>query len=384
MNILFLSREYPPDHSGGVGIYVKEMSKALIRMSHRVFVITEAKDKPGEYIEDGIRIFRVSLPSKITLSFLPGFFEKLEYSRIVSKKIKEVVKKYKIDVIESPEARAEGFWYYLCAKNPPLAIKLHTPEGLIRRLNCQKQDCESFLIEKLEEFWLRRADKIIGLSRGVRDLVCGYYALAKENIPLVKNPIDTDCFCPDGAMNQGINILYVGRLEFRKGVHILLEAIPLIAEKFPSVKINFIGSDCGMRAYLLERINSLGLKERVFLKDSASRQELLRYYQQASLCVVPSLWENHPYVILEAMACAKIVVAANVGGIPEIIQDGVSGLLFSSGSHLDLARVVNNALSCKGLSERIGENAREYIQREHSLVKAAEETLSVYRQLCQR
>ena len=133
-------------------------------MGHRIFVITEAVDCPLEYNDQGVRVFKV-IPARLHLLdkryiALKGFMERLEYSYAVSKKIREVVIKYKIDIIESCEARAEGLWYYLFEKRPPLVIKLHTPESIVFKLNASRA-LEDNLINKLEERHLRtRLEKI--------------------------------------------------------------------------------------------------------------------------------------------------------------------------------------------------------------------------------
>lgn len=385
MNILFLCRDYPPNHIGGVGTYIYEMSCLLARMGHRVFVITEAIEHPVEYLDKGVYIFRIKLKRNRCFDAirekLKGFLERLEYSYAVSKKIKDIVSRYKIDIIESCEARVEGFWYYLFNHKPALIIKLHTPEGIVYRLNRDLATDDRRLIEKLEEWWICRANRAIGLSKAIVNLTSQYYHIAFKDIPIVPNPINIDLFKPALAFNTNNNILYIGRFEFRKGVHVLLRAIPHVLEKIPQAKFIFIGNDCGMKPYLLNKVNQLGIWDSVEFIDQIPRDKLISYYQQSALCVVPSLWENHPYVILEAMACGKPVIATDIGGISEIIEDRVNGILVPPGSVLALKEAIVEALNDKRLQERLGKNARGYIEDRHAPEKVIQKTLNVYEEL---
>ena len=165
MKICFLSRDYPPNLVGGVGTYVLEISRALAGLGHEVHVITGAAEGQGpESLQDGVRVHRVS---PVSLSFLslireryPYTCERLEYSYSVSRKLGQLVKKFGIQAVESCEARFEGLWYYLTHKNPPLAIKLHTPEGIVQKLNREEPDADKRMIRLLEEFWILRATPV--------------------------------------------------------------------------------------------------------------------------------------------------------------------------------------------------------------------------------
>ena len=174
MNILYLSKDYPPSLIGGVGVYMREVSHLLRRLGHSVFVITVAEHTPSDAFEDGVRVIRV-LPKKIRwLSPLkkeiPGVIARLEYSLAVSQKIRELVRTVPIDIVESSEARAEGLWYFLFNRKPPLVIKLHTPETIAFKLDHTPETLDYRLIKLLEEYWIGRATQITGLSDAVVNL----------------------------------------------------------------------------------------------------------------------------------------------------------------------------------------------------------------------
>ncbi len=387
MNILFLSRDYPPSLIGGVGIYVYEISHLLAKMGHQVYVLSQADEFACEYEDKGVHVFRVK-PAKFNFlnpirKEIKGFLERLEYSYSISKKIKEINKRYKIDIIESCEARAEGFWFYIFRNRPFLVIKLHTPESIVFKLDLVPKSLDYSLIKLLEECWIRRAKQIIGLSKSVVDLTLDYFKIHSNNFPIVPNPIDIEMFKPDenNKIFKEPIILYVGRLEFRKGVHVLIRSIPLVLEQFPEAKFLFIGDDCGMKPYLLSKVNELKLNNNVFFINQIPRNRLVKYYQQSTICVIPSLWENHPYVILEAMACGKPVVATKVGGIPEIIQDKIDGILVPAGSPVALSEGIINLLKNKNLRETLGKNARRKMEDIYSPYEVARKTSTIYKTL---
>jgi glycosyltransferase involved in cell wall biosynthesis len=283
--------------------------------------------------------------------------------------------------VESCEARAEGFWYYLFKNKPPLVVKLHTPEGVVYKLNRDPLTKDRNLIERLEEWWICRANKLIGLSKSIVELTQNYYKVKFNGIPIVLNPIDINIFKPKNILNNKGYILYVGRLEFRKGVHVLAKTIPFVLKNNPQVKFIFIGSDCGMKDYLKNKIEESGSKKSVEFIDQLNRDNLISYYQQSAICIFPSLWENHPYVILEAMACGRPVIASNVGGIPEIIKDRVNGILVPAGSTLGLTDAIIEVLTDKRLRETLGINARKFIEEQYPPEKVTQKTLNIYKEL---
>ncbi|MFA4888699.1 MAG: glycosyltransferase family 4 protein [Candidatus Omnitrophota bacterium] len=387
MKILFLSRDYPPNAVGGVGTYIYEISRLLCRMGHRAFVITHTDDLPLEYTDRGVRVFRVK-PKKIKFLSncrprINGLVERLEYSLAVSEKMRELFKREQIDIVESCEARAEGFWHYLFRKTPPLIIKLHTPETLIFKLDHPPLRYDYALIKLLEKFWISRAALKIGISKEVVDLTARHFSLDLSGISLIPNPVDLELFKPSDKPIEADNfdILYAGRLEFRKGVHTLMRAFLRVQEKIPEARLILVGADCGMKPYLQDKAAQLKDPQKVIFVGYVSRCELVSYYQGSAVCIVPSIWENYPYVCLEAMACGKAVIASRLGGIKEMINHADNGLLFSPGSTKELSEQIINLLKDRQKMSRLGRNARKYMEEKFNPETIARKTLSIYEKL---
>lgn len=390
MNVLFLSKDYPPHLIGGVGVYVYEMSRLLARMGHNVFVITKTDTIPCEYVDAGVRVYRVKSKYFRFLNAvrmkLPGFLERLEYSLAVSEKIPKVVKDYQINIIETCEARAEAFWYYLTHKRPALVIKLHTPETVAFQLDYTPETCDYRMIKLLEEHWVSTASQCIGLSAEVVDLTAKHFSMKFDNVSLMPNPIDLEMFKPssNGLKEHPLEVLYVGRLEFRKGVHTLMKAFLRVQEEIPQARLTLIGADCGMRGYMEEKIRQLKNPEFVQWIDQVPREALVAYFQRSAVCVVPSLWENYPYVCLEALACGKAVVASKTGGLKKIINDGSNGILVPPGSSMMLEEAIVRLLKDQPLREALGRQARIYIENEYAPEKIAQRTVEIYEQILSR
>lgn len=386
MNILFLSREYPPNIIGGVGTYMEEISKEIARLGHRVYVITGGNGgKTREEYNRGITIIRTESsgkkPDEIFRNKIEKTLERFEYSYLVAHILGEIVKKYSIDIIESTDARAEGFWYYLWNRHIPLVIKLHTSETLVFKLNHEPVTLDIKLLKRLEEFWLLQADRIVGVTRAIAEISARYYKINNKRIRVIPNPVDVDLFVPCNEGIDPLNILYAGRLEFRKGVHVLLRAIPQILRQVPEASFTLVGADCGMRDYLLQKIKENGCERNIHFIEHLPRHKLVEYYQRCSLAVVPSLWENFPYVCLEAMSCGKPVVASKTGGIAELIEDGIDGVLVRPGSANELAQKVITLLSDEKIRLNLGSKAREKMVNEFSPRAVAEKTLSIYEEV---
>ncbi|MFC1698421.1 glycosyltransferase family 4 protein [Candidatus Omnitrophota bacterium] len=387
MNICFLSRDYPPNLLGGVGTYTYEMARALTKLGHQVYVISEAIGQEGEFIEDGICVHRVR-PMELPLPFFlkdkfKMTWERLEYSFAVSRRLRAIVKVYKIDVVESCEARSEGFWYYLFHSQPPLVIKLHTPEGIVFKLDRLPQTIDNKVKDKLEEWWILRANKIVPVTKAVRDLVSQYYQVKLGNLQAAYYPVNTLLFKPDGQWtgNNFPKILYAGRLEVRKGVQVLLEAIPEVLKKYAQAHFYFVGADAGVKYLLERRIKELGCSANITFIEQVAREEMPAYYHGADLCVFPSLWENFAFVALEAMACAKVVIASRVGGFSEMIDEGLNGILCQPGDSQELADKITFALRDKLLMEMMGQRARKKIVDHHRPIERARQLVEAYQEL---
>ncbi len=176
------------------------------------------------------------------------------------------------------------------------------------------------------------------------------------------------------------SILFVGWLSRNKGVATLLQAIPIIKRRIPNIRVYIAGAG-PQEAEVRKIANKLAVEENTEFLGVIEREGKYSYYISVDICVVPSLVnEGFPTVLLEAMICGKPVVASKVGGIPYIVKDKETGLLFEPGNAEDLADKAITLLQDKELRDRMGE-AAEVRAREFTWDKITERTVEIYREV---
>jgi glycosyltransferase involved in cell wall biosynthesis len=209
---------------------------------------------------------------------------------------------------------------------------------------------------------------------------------------VIPNPVDCDHFRPamtttkPKAIKSGAKVVCVGRPRQIKGIHILAQAMPLVWQVNPQVEFTLVPAPMGKgggspRDAYTEILGDLLTDERVRVVAPVSREELPRLYTDATVCVVPSLWEGFGYVCAEAMACGVPVIASRVGGLAEIVKDRESGRLVEPGNATDLARAIVELLGDAQLCERLGLAARKRIVENFSSPIIAARMADCYREV---
>lgn len=182
------------------------------------------------------------------------------------------------------------------------------------------------------------------------------------------------------AMERGM-ILYVGWIQERKGLHVIIKAMPDVLSRIPTARL-WVAGDTGDEAYM-QRVNQmvaeLGIRDKVFILGRKNRQEVEALLRRANVVVVPEQWENmSPLILVEAMCMGKAVLASNVGGIPEFIENGQSGMLAAMCDSGAFAEKIATLLSDEALVERMGRNAAATINNKLDKANIMRDYLSMY------
>jgi glycogen synthase len=386
LSICFVSQEYPPETGwGGIGSYVYEMANALTQRGHQVVVLSKATSQESHENIKGIHIYRILPINRLKEVYFFWRFQKYfeGYRKSVAKKLVRIVKKHDIDIVEAPEARAELLWYQLVNKQgPAIAIKLHTPRWLVDKLACNRPGLWNRLEYLAEKSSIRKADVAYSCSQAL--LHAGEKYFPKKNYTVIYNPINLLNINP-GNNDDGKTILFVGRLEWRKGVQVFGQVIPEVLRKKSDINFVFLGPDSNwygghsLKEYILKQIPE-EMKNSVNFPGGVSRERVLEYLQQVSVCVFPSIWENFPYTCLEAMASGCAVVGSKNGGMTEMIEDGVSGILIDPEKPDEISDAILKLLSDKNLRQQIGQNAALRVREVFSTNRIVEQTLELYHQ----
>ena len=202
----------------------------------------------------------------------------------------------------------------------PSTVRLYTPWALLAGMRADMASgAEAGWLPLFESALLHHADLVTSPSRDLAARVQTFFDLPVE-IPIVPNPVDTDAFRPPARDDGRLRVCFVGRLEERKGIRTLLEAIPLVLDRAPSVEFEIVGPDpFGLEATLREEH-----RDRVVFRGRVPLAALASVYRRAAIAVVPSTYDNSPYTCIEPMACGRPVVGTTGGGIREYVVDGES------------------------------------------------------------
>lgn len=237
----------------------------------------------------------------------------------------------------------------------------------------------------LRRFVCLRARLIRVNSLAVWKLVSSW-GVPEHKLRLVSDRVDLSMFNPEingsevrrrhGAV--GLNLLlYIGSLLPIKGVDVLLKALPAIKEEVPNVKLLVVGE--GPERSRLERLaEELGVHEDVAFVGRVSHSDVPKYIAACDLLIHPSFSESLGRVLLEAQAAGKPVVASRAGGMREAVREGVTGLLFKPGDHLELARSVLKLLKNPGLRAEMGMAGRRFVAKHFEFWRLERQLVKLY------
>lgn len=404
MNVCLISEEFPPQTLwGGIGTYTYNLAGGLAALGHRVHVISRTWEKEGVQEMDGVMVHRVAVPDPSwrwgTWYWNIRFPESRAlwfWNLAVKRALDGILAHERIDVAEAPEFHAQALIGAMSRRNFPWVIKLHTPAYLCRHLNGTTPAAgatDRFLSEQAERTLACAANLITSPSRCLAEDVSRSWRLPAERVRVVPNPIDETVFRPtDEGTRRGEWVLFVGRLERRKGVEVLADAFAAARRDVPRARIRFVGNDHpsgpgggSMKAHLIQRFSASGIPTDAFtFSGSLSRDLLPAVYRNAAVCVIPSLYENFPYTCLEAMASGCAVIASRTGGIPEIVSDGVDGLLVPPADPRALGQALTRVLGDEGLRHDLGRAARKTVCARFSRHAVSCRTADLYRRLAGR
>jgi glycosyltransferase involved in cell wall biosynthesis len=230
----------------------------------------------------------------------------------------------------------------------------------------------------LEKNMLNRAKYLIAVSPYVKRTIA---PMTAGDISVIYNSLD-EIFFSINKNEVPNRILFVGGIEERKGLHVLIDAIAAIKQTIPAIKLHIVGGIRKASYYndLLDQIVNLGLQDSIVFKNHLSNSELMQEYSEAALFVLPSKEESLGVVLLEAMATGTPIVASNIGGIPDIIEDGQNGYLVNYGDSQAMASSIIKLLSDDKLRGEMGAKGKE-MAKNYVPHKIAMEHLSLYKRV---
>ena len=235
----------------------------------------------------------------------------------------------------------------------------------------------------------RRVDHVVAVSEFVKRAVLRDARLPEERVSVVTNALDLARFSPaPGGAPSGEEVLFVGRLAAEKGLLVLLAAMAQVARARPRAALTVVGPSAGgtERGAYARRcrrlVEELGLGPRVSFAGPIPNADVPALVRGCRVLVVPSVWgEPCGVVVLEGLACGAVLVAARAGGIPELLEDGVTGLLAPPGDPAALAAALARALSDEALRRSCAEHGPRRAAERHAPAAIAARLLAHYERL---
>lgn len=356
--------------AGGMNVYVRETALELGRLGYQVDVFTrdDGVTEPVVDLAPGVRVVhleagpRTPLDKEALWEAMPAFLNSLRVFRARAG--------LRYDLVHSHYWMSGWAGTYLQRLwNVPHITMFHTL-GEVKNRAREDEHEPSYRI-RAERRIVETADAVVAATEDEVMLLERLYQADAEQIAIIPCGVDVHSFRPHeqeaarGALGLGPEplVLFVGRLEPLKGLDLLVEALPLLAE---SAVLLVVGGDEQARDYvssLQARAAELGVADRLRFVGAVPHDRLPLYYAAADLCAVPSFYESFGLVALEAMACGTPVVASRVGGLPATVRDGENGYLIPWRSPQAFAARMNAIVTDPEGRERMSRNARRTAER---------------------
>jgi D-inositol-3-phosphate glycosyltransferase len=390
MNIAMLSYHTCPlatlggKHTGGMNVYVQELTRHLGSLGIHVDVFTRSQDEHVPHVLHdlgyGNRVVHIPAgPESPTIKndlpqYLPEFAEGiLKFSE--SKGIK-------YDLIHS------HYWMSGIAaeilKNRwdvPVIQMFHTLGVLKNRIARSESEKESPFRIETEKRIVAFANRIVIATPAEKEQLSSNYEADEKKLVIIPPGVDTTRFYPIpedearaviGVPSGNCMILFVGRIEPLKGIETLLRAIALLLHTEEIEECNYYlaiiggepdgnGDDMNSEMARLQKLSrELGIHDMVIFLGKRSQETLPYYYSAAQVVVVPSLYESFGMVALEAMACGVPVIASQVGGLPYLVQDGKTGYVIPDGKPEILKQRLMQLIEAPALRDEMCNKAVDY------------------------
>jgi starch synthase len=371
--VALLTREYPPETYGGAGVHVEYLARELTGLVN-LTVHCQGADRPAAVAHR-------------PWDHLAGANQALQ---TISTDLSMTAAVGAADLVHSHT------WYTNLAGQLasllygiPHVMTVHSLEPL-RPWKAEQLGGGYAVSSWCERTAVEAADAIIAVSHGMRDdLLAVYPAVPAERVRVIHNGIDTSEYRPDPATDvldrYGVDpgrpaVIFVGRVTRQKGLPVLLRAASAIDPDAQLVICAGQADTPELESEVSElarqlRANRSGV---VWLSKMLAKREVIQLLTHATVFACPSLYEPLGIVNLEAMACGTAVVGSRVGGVPEVVADGETGLLVPPGDPAALADAINVLLAAEHRAAQMGRLGRVRAETQFGWDTVAAQTVALY------
>lgn len=387
LNLCLVSQESPS--AGGIGRFSWDLAEGIAGQGHEVHMVTTSENHNRVDFEQGVWVHRIVPETPPNGANLPPLLRRiLGRAAAVHREVRRINETRPLDLVSAPLWDCEGAFCQL-DDSLPFALTILTTLKTTIDLNPSWADSDGMpeLLE-LERQLARIAPFVVAPSTANLEKAKRDFAMPVDDMRAAVVPLGL----PERAArigrqreDDGIRVLFVGRLERRKGVDTLLSAATALIEEFPALEFVFVGNDTirwengeTIRAkFERERRHSPGF-DRVHFRGAVSEQELYQHYADCDIFCAPSRYESFGLVLIEAMMFGKPVVACEAGGMVEIARHGENGLLGPSGNVESLMTHLRRLIENGSLRRQYGERSRELYEERFSANRMVDSMLEAY------
>jgi starch synthase len=393
--VTLLTKEYPPYVYGGAGVHVEYLSRSLAKQ-----IKVEVRSFGDQQVSDGNLAVR-GYPqwdevAKNTDPRFVGATDALARSLAMAKdRMDAEVVHCHTWYTDMGGLLAGQLW------GIPYVLTIHSLEPL-RPWKVEQLGNAYHLSAWIERTAIEQADAIIAVSRETRNDVLRLFKLDPDRVHVIHNGIDPEEYRPGGSretlVRYGIDpakpfVLFVGRITRQKGIIHLVNAIPHIDPGLQIVLCAGAPDTPEIGREMEEGVAKVAATRPgvIWVREMLSRPDVIQLYGQAAIFCCPSVYEPFGIINLEAMACETAVIATSVGGIPEVVVPGETGLLVDPGLKAGtfdpadpagfaerLAAAINQLARDPALREKLGKNGRRRVVDHFSWDAIAQRTLDLY------
>ena len=389
----FISQEYPPQRMGGVGRYIHQLAKTMAELGHHVHVITRGEGHDRLDLEETVWVHRIISRPSSTPVFSGGIRVPQhiwDHAATMLSELQRFALRRHVDCVYAPIWDCEGLAVLLDGKFP-LVTGLQTTLHFWLASQPHLQSDARFMREFanpmlfLERRLVEESARIHAISSAIAQDIGRAYGVAISSSRLAIIPLGLDdateeeCVVPSPLPSGSLRLLFVGRLEARKGIDILLLVAKQLFARYPHVHLDIVGNDQipGPQGIPYRRMfevdcEEVAILDRVRFHGEVSDEVLRGFYRACDVLVVPSRYESFGLVLLEGMMFGKPVVACRAGGMTEIVVDGITGLLAEPGDAVSLNACLIQLIESVALRDSLGKSARERYVEHFTAVPTAE------------
>ena len=334
-------------YPGGVANHILNLERQFTRLGHEVKVIAPAS---GPVTLFGDRFIPIGTPRPVPSG---GSIARVTLS---THKLKAILEKENFDIIHLHEPLTPVLCTNVLRFSKTANVgTFHATAKRPSYYTWSKFFYKIFLLK-----WFRRINVKIAVSRPAKEFANRHF---RGDYTIIPNGVDIEHFNPDVPpideyCDGKLNILFVGRMEKRKGVGYLIEAYQRVKQELPNSRLIIVGPGSRLRKKYEKMVEKKGLKDIVFI-GQVNFPDLPRYYKTATVFCAPATgFESFGIVLLEAMAVGKPIVATNIEGYAGIVEHQVEGLLVPPKDDRKLAEALISLLNNKSLQEQMGARGR--------------------------